>query len=76
MEKRDLIGRAHKLATEIEGDDLSVVDASQVFAMALAILAEATEGAHRNLWPLCEGMTRAAQIAFDALRDSRNRPRI
>jgi hypothetical protein len=66
---RDSIGRAWKLASELESEGLSLIDASAVLAMALGILAEGADG-HRELRPLVDGMVKAAQLAFDALRES------
>jgi hypothetical protein len=41
--------------------------------MALGIYCEAHEDGHRELKPLLDGMLKAAQMAFDALRDGRKR---
>lgn len=70
---KDSIGRAHKIASELEAEGFSTTEASTILAMALGILAEGDERGHRNLRPLANGMLKAAQLAFDALRDGRNR---
>jgi hypothetical protein len=71
MNRTDTIARAHKIATELEAEGYSPEDGSMVLSMALGIFVEGTENSHRNLEPLIAGMHRAAQIAFDALRQSR-----
>jgi hypothetical protein len=70
---KDLIGPAHKIATDLESGGYSTVDATVILATALGILAEGDERGHRNLKPLVDGMVKAAQLGFDALRASRNR---
>lgn len=71
MDRKDTIGRAHKIATELEAEGYSAEDGSAVLSMALGIFVEGIEDSHRNLEPLVAGMHKAAKIAFDALRQSR-----
>lgn len=72
-DRKDTIGAAHKIASDLEADGYSTIDAATILATALGILAEGDERGHRNLKPLVDGMVKAAQIGFDALRASRSR---
>lgn len=71
MPAAESIGRAYKIAIELEAEGVRMPHAATVLAMALGIMAEA-EGGHRELKVLTDAMLKAAQIAFDAMRDSRS----
>lgn len=66
------IGRAHRIATELEAEGYSDVEGSAILSMALGIFIEGFEGAHRNLQPLVKAHLDIAQQSFDALRASRD----
>lgn len=72
MTARSSIGRAHKIAIELEAEGYSGEDASVILSMALGIFMEGVDGGHRELKPLIDAMLKAAQISFDALRNSRS----
>jgi hypothetical protein len=71
MARRDDIARAHQIATELERDGFDVKSGGVVLAMALGILAESDPRGHRNLRSMSDGMLKAAQVAFDGLRQHR-----
>lgn len=67
------IGRAHKIASELQAEGFSAVDGGLILSMALGIFMEVQPDSHRNLEPLAESMLAVAQKTFDALRAGRNR---
>ena len=71
MSGRDNIGKAWEIAKLLDDGGYSPVDGSNILAMALGIFMEGQPDAHRNLKPLTDAMLKAAQIAFDALRDGK-----
>lgn len=70
-ESKDCIGRAHKIATELESEGRTATDAGLILAMALGIFVEGLEGGHREMRPLLDAHLNVAQQTFDALRASR-----
>ena len=64
---------ATKIATMLYDAKLQGPDGASILAMALGIYVESHPDSHRELAPLCEGMLKAAQIAFDALREASSR---
>ena len=68
---RGTVGRAWKIANELEAEGYSEIDASMILSMALGIFVEGVDGSHRNLKPLTDAMLEGAQMAFDALREAR-----
>ncbi len=73
MGNKNDIARAHKIALDLERDGFTIKSGSVVLAMALGILAEGEPKSHRNLRPLIDALTKAAQITFDALRTNREK---
>lgn len=73
MADKSNIARAHKIAAELEADGYSATDGSLILSMALGIFVEGQPDSHRNLELLTDAMLRAAQMAFDALRQGRKR---
>jgi hypothetical protein len=73
MSDRTHIGRAHKIASELGQEGYSPTDGGLILSMALGIFMEGQADSHRNLQPIADAMLKTAQMAFDALRDSRNR---
>ena len=73
-ESPDRIGMAHRIASQLWDAGIRGPDGGVILAMALGIYVEAQEGcSHRNIWPLVGAMMKAAQMAFDALREGRER---
>lgn len=73
MTDKSHIGRAHKIAAELEAEGYSAIDGSTILSMALGIFMEGKPDSHRNLKPLTDSMLKVAQISFDALRAGRER---
>lgn len=73
MLDRSLIPRAHKIASELETEGRGAAEVSAILSMALGIFMEGQPNSHRNLQPLADTMLSGAQMAFDALREGRNR---
>ena len=67
------IARAHKIASELEAEGCSAMEAGVIISMALGIFMEGQPNSHRNLQPLAASMFEIAQKSFDALREGRNK---
>lgn len=66
-------GEAWKIAKALENTDLPEGTVLAILGMAMGIYMEGRDGAHRELRPLTDAITKCAQISFDALRAGRER---
>lgn len=66
-------GEAWKIAKALEATGLPEGTVLAILGMAMGIYMEGRDGAHREMQPLTESITKCAQISFDAIRASRGR---